>query len=162
MFSIKCVPDQPNVFLSGGWDSKIRYWDVRQKESIRSFYGPHISGDSIDYKSGQILTGSYRNEEILQLWSFKNASLIKTIQIDVKEHPAAYCYTAQFGKKESSLIGMGMTGCNQIQLYDSKKDYALCGELQMQGPCFTIDFSNSGNMFVCSGAEGVVYILSID
>lgn len=57
---------------------------------------------------------------------------------------------------------MGMTGCNQIQLYDSQKDYALCGEIQMQGPCYTIDFANAGHMFACSGAEGVVYLLSID
>jgi COMPASS component SWD3 len=40
------------MFISGGWDSKIRVWDIREKKSVRGFYGPHISGDSIDYKKG--------------------------------------------------------------------------------------------------------------
>lgn len=58
----------PNLLLSGGWDSKIRVWDIRSQEPALSFYGPHISGDSLDEKGGLVLTGSYRNEDILQLW----------------------------------------------------------------------------------------------
>ena len=94
VFSIKCITDKPNVFISGGWDSKIRVWDVREKNCVRGFYGPHISGDSIDYKKGQVLTGSYRNQEILQLWDFASGELVKTLKVDTKEHDAAYCYSA--------------------------------------------------------------------
>jgi COMPASS component SWD3 len=94
VFSVKCITDKPNVFISGGWDSKIRVWDVREKNCVRGFYGPHISGDSIDYKKGQVLTGSYRNQEILQLWDFASGELVKTLKVDTKEHDAAYCYSA--------------------------------------------------------------------
>lgn len=132
----------PNVFISGGWDSKIRIWDIREKNSVRSIYGPHISGDSIDYKNGQVLTGSYRNNDILQLWDFKSGELAQNIKVDIKEKDAAYCYTAQFSKGKHSSIGIGLSGHNEFQLYDSKKNYALCGKIKMQAPCYTIDFAN--------------------
>jgi COMPASS component SWD3 len=40
-----------NVLVSGGWDSVIHQWDVRVGKSVRSFYGPHVAGDSIDFKN---------------------------------------------------------------------------------------------------------------
>lgn len=80
----------------------------------------------------------------------------------MKEHAAAYCYTAQFAKGKRSSIGIGLSGCNQFHLYDSKKDYALCGKIQMQAPCYTIDFGNESRYMAVSGAEGVIYLLIVD
>lgn len=57
---------------------------------------------------------------------------------------------------------MGLTGLNQVQLFDEKNDYQLCGEVQLQAPCYTIDFSNNGKMMLCSGAEGIVYLFAVE
>lgn len=54
--------------MSGGWDCTIFIWDVRQTKPVNSFFGPCISGDSIDYKNNLILTGSYRERGALELW----------------------------------------------------------------------------------------------
>lgn len=65
VFAIKFLQEKSlsNVFLTGGWDSMIRFWDVREQKSIGSIMGPNLSGDSIDYKNNQVLTASYRNTE---------------------------------------------------------------------------------------------------
>ena len=59
IFSIKFTND-PNVFISGGWDTTIQIWDARVPSPIGNIYGPHIWGDAIDIRDDIILTGSYR------------------------------------------------------------------------------------------------------
>lgn len=44
--------------MSGGWDMNVYFWDQREKKAVKSFIGPKISGESIDYKNGKILTGA--------------------------------------------------------------------------------------------------------
>ena len=47
---------------------------------LRSIYGPHICGDSIDLHDGQIITGSWRMKEQLQLWDMGSGELIETVR----------------------------------------------------------------------------------
>ena len=42
VFSVKYVPDDPNLLISGGWDNTVLLWDLRSEKVIKSFYGPHI------------------------------------------------------------------------------------------------------------------------
>lgn len=65
-----------NVLISGGWDSVVHIWDIREGKSVRHFYGPHISGDSIDYQNGRILIGCYSPKDQLQVWNFTSAKKI--------------------------------------------------------------------------------------
>lgn len=57
---MKYIPDEPFLIISGGWDTNIIIWDIREKKSVKTFLGPKIAGDSIDYKNGKILTGANR------------------------------------------------------------------------------------------------------
>jgi COMPASS component SWD3 len=62
VFSVKFLTGEAHLILSGGWDSSVHLWDIREKKSVATIFGPNCSGDSIDYKNGMILTGSYRND----------------------------------------------------------------------------------------------------
>lgn len=75
IFSIKFLPDDPNVILSCGWDSNLNIWDLRQKELVGTFYGPNMSGDSLDFCRGDILAGSYRATQTIQVWDFKTRKI---------------------------------------------------------------------------------------
>ena len=50
VFSVKFIDD--NTIISGGWDSVLHLWDIRQGKSVRSSFGPHVAGDTIDYSNG--------------------------------------------------------------------------------------------------------------
>ena len=68
VFSLKYQPKSSNVVVSGGWDNTVQIWDLRVKSSVRSIFGPHIAGDSVDVCGDKILTGSWRPENVLQTW----------------------------------------------------------------------------------------------
>lgn len=94
------MPNDKNVFFSGGWDSTVHVWDVRVGSgSMRKFPGPSVSADSLDYKKGVLLAGNYQNNNTVQLYDFGSGKLIETL--DIKEHhnSNAYCFTAAFAQR---------------------------------------------------------------
>lgn len=77
MFCVKCLPNDYNVFFSGGWDSTVQIWDVRVGNgSVRKICGPSVSADSLDIKNGILLAGNYQNSNIAQLYDFGSGQLI--------------------------------------------------------------------------------------
>lgn len=79
IFALKFHPEDSNIILSAGWDSVIYFWDIRDKHSFASIYGPAVSGDAIDIKGDQVLTGSWRNKDQLELWDFGSRKKIQGI-----------------------------------------------------------------------------------
>ena len=51
------MQENPDVFISGGWDSVLYIWDIRDNKPVNYIYGPKIYADTIDEKDGCILTG---------------------------------------------------------------------------------------------------------
>jgi COMPASS component SWD3 len=72
VFSLKFHEDDPNIMLSGGWDNSVYIYDVRTESPCGSIYGPCLSGDSLDMQGDQVLTGSHRGKEPLQVWDLKS------------------------------------------------------------------------------------------
>lgn len=67
IFCVKFNPFDQNQLVSGGWDNTLQIYDIREKGPVNSIYGPHICGDSIDfrYDGYTLLTGSYRQDDAL-------------------------------------------------------------------------------------------------
>ncbi|XP_052073752.1 uncharacterized WD repeat-containing protein alr2800-like [Mytilus californianus] len=106
VFAAQYHPDEPHLFLSGGWDDTVHYWDDRKKHSIRSISGPHICGDAIDIDpigKKAVLTGSWRRQCPLEVWDFDTGRKMK----DIPSEPLCHCqlYCCQWLAKESVLCG---------------------------------------------------------
>ena len=67
--AIRSHPSMESIFLTGGWDDTIHYWDQRTQNSQKHFSGPHICGDALDIVEHHqvILTGSWRRDSTLQV-----------------------------------------------------------------------------------------------
>ncbi len=83
VFSVKFAGIDPNILLSGGWDNTVQIWDLRCQLSVRSIFGPHICGDSLDMNRTDILTGSWRPEDPLETWDFGTGKLIEKVFVFV-------------------------------------------------------------------------------
>ncbi|XP_078739701.1 uncharacterized protein LOC144953055 [Lampetra fluviatilis] len=81
IFAVQWHPESENFFLSGGWDNTVQFWDRRMPHSVRSLYGPHVCGESLHFDSSgsQILSGSWRKRQALQVWDSGSGSLIRDI-----------------------------------------------------------------------------------
>jgi COMPASS component SWD3 len=81
VFCVKFDPYNANQIASGGWDNTVQLYDIRKRGPIHSIYGPHICGDAIDFKddANTLLTGSYRQEDVLELWDLRTLKKVRTI-----------------------------------------------------------------------------------
>lgn len=81
IFSIKFHPFDSNILVSGGWDNTVWIYDVRQRGPVGNIYGPHICGEAIDLRQDgfTLLTGSYRQENPLELWDIRKFEKLKDI-----------------------------------------------------------------------------------
>jgi WD40 repeat protein len=129
IFSIKFIDD--NTIISGGWDSVIHLWDIRQGKSVQSVFGPHVAGDSIDHCNGEILIGCYAAKNQIQVWDLK-----KFVQKDAitwtsteDKDKVAYVYSAGFGYNLSSSETM-ITTPSWLELVASTKSKPTIAKTQ--------------------------------
>ena len=85
IFALRFHPQHKSIFVTGGWDRCIKVskrqpvsprfyfhliykvWDVRDGNVIASLPGPYICGDAIDIQGNDILTGSWKAKDALQV-----------------------------------------------------------------------------------------------
>ena len=85
--AIRSHPEMETIFLSGGWDETIHYWDERAIHSQKHFAGPHLCGDSLDInvEDNVIITGSWRRHSTLEVrvYATMRIRVIRTVSIDL-------------------------------------------------------------------------------
>ena len=141
VFSVKFVPEDDNMLVSGGWDNTVQIWDSRVEMAVRSFYGPHICGNAVDVKDGMVLTGSWRQEHQLQLWDFGTGKLIEEIQWGPKSKQDCMLYCAKFSKS-GNLIAAGGSGLNEAKIFDRSNKYAAVGTVAgLSRGVYSLDFN---------------------
>lgn len=84
IFCVRFDPLNSNMLASGGWDNTVQIYDIRKKGTTGSIYGPHVCGDAIDYYNDgfTLLTGSYRQENVLELWDLRKMKKFRDIAWD--------------------------------------------------------------------------------
>lgn len=105
VFALCYHPTEQSSFITGGWDDTVMYWDERQKHAVRNIYGPHICGDALDIDANHnhILTGSWRKENVLQIWDYGSGNKIKDVPYDHVRNCQTYC--CQWLSKEAIICG---------------------------------------------------------
>jgi WD40 repeat protein len=73
VFCVKFNKEQPTMIVSGGWDNTIQVYDTRYRGPVRSIYGPHICGDSIEIRRDgyTLVTGSYRTDDCIEVYDLR-------------------------------------------------------------------------------------------
>lgn len=167
VFSLKYHPTMKNVIATGGWDNTVQFWDLRKGHAVRSIFGPHICGDSVDISQDgeRILTGSWRIDKQVQLWDFGSEKLLETVpwRSGVSLSEPCMIYAAQFSKTPfSEMIVAGGSGANEAKLFDRQNGNAAFGTVMgMSRACYSVDFSNDASMVAVSGGDGCVRVVNV-
>lgn len=168
IFSAKYFPGDENTIVTGGWDNTVQIWDTRVGYSIRSIYGPHICGDSLDIVGNQIVTGSWRSNQQLEVWDFVSGEKISEVPwhssaFTAANQPACMLYAAQFSKEGTGrFIGAGGSGLNEAKVFDHHRGNAVVGTITgLTKGIFALDFSPDGQKVAVAGGDASVRILDI-
>ena len=157
VYSVKYLPDNENMLVSGGWDHNVLLWDLRSGQVERSWFGPKICGDTLDITGDILLAGSHMPKNQLTMYSLSMGNIIK--EISFEEQPRCLPYVAQFSKwNEGEIIAIGGTSDRVMFYHTSSADMfdALTGLPQT---VYGLDFSNRTNhvSIVCSDGSIQVY-----
>lgn len=166
IFSCKFVPSDDNILVSGGWDNTIQIWDVRLGVAVRSIYGPHICGDALDVVGNEILSGSWRPNNQLEIWDLRAGQ--KTIDIPWNTStfttgPACMLYAAQFSKDGNGrYIAAGGSGLNEAKFFDHANSNSVIGTVTgLTRGIFALDFSPDNCKVAIGGGDSTIRILDI-
>eukprot|EP00002_Diphylleia_rotans_P039847 TRINITY_DN9346_c0_g1_i1.p1 TRINITY_DN9346_c0_g1~~TRINITY_DN9346_c0_g1_i1.p1 ORF type:complete len:348 (+),score=62.37 TRINITY_DN9346_c0_g1_i1:52-1095(+) len=162
IFSLKYHPMDNNIILSGGWDNTIQFWDMRAKHSIRSIFGPHVCGDAIDVDGNEILAGSWRTNETLQVFDFLSGRVLR--EFDWKQQPTdgtTLLYTAQFSPRNGDYVAAGGSGSNEAKLFDRRSGMVVGRTQIMAGSIYCLDFDPEAKRLVVAGGFGNISMFDV-
>lgn len=73
VYCVKFNKSDDNMVASGGWDNTVQIYDTRYRGPIKSLWGPHICGETIDFRRDgyTMVTGSYRTENCIEVWDLR-------------------------------------------------------------------------------------------
>lgn len=65
---------------------------------MRSVFGAHVAGDSIDYQNGEVLIGCYASKNQIQVWDYNKFTMKESITwtTNSEKDKVAYVYTAAY------------------------------------------------------------------
>ncbi|CAF0988850.1 unnamed protein product [Rotaria sp. Silwood1] len=146
--AIRSHPAMETVFLTGGWDETVHYWDERAPHSQKHFAGPHLCGDALDIIAEHqvILTGSWRRNSTLQIWDFSTGELIKDA---FQNNATSMLYCTKFSPKEYILCAGNDK--NEAIIYDYSILQMVGGITDLENAVYCADTDvNRPNMIVGS------------
>lgn len=166
IFSVKMLPTDENLIISGGWDNTVQIWDIRAGHAIRSIFGPHLCGDALDIHDNVIVTGSWRANDQLQLWDFHSGVKITDVPWHISANkPPCMLYAAQFSKEGSGrFIAAGGSGCNEAKVFDRSNHNMIVGTVTgLSRGVFALDFSPGPEYqkMAIAGGDASIRILDI-
>ncbi|XP_046390517.1 uncharacterized protein LOC124159056 isoform X2 [Ischnura elegans] len=145
IFVVKVHPINVNEYVTAGWDNLVLFWDRRRPLPIRSVFGPHICGDSIDISSdGQkLLTCSWSIEDSVQVWDYKTGKMLSTSS---QNHNFSKNYAGKWATKEVAICG-GIDP-NALKVTAPEENNVLGGCLHLPMGVYAIQLCGSKESWV--------------
>lgn len=85
IFSACFHPIMQNHFVSGGWDSTVMFWDLRQEHAIRHLSNTYLCGDGLDIDpdGNELLVCTWTVTDSIKLFDYRSTSLKRVVTPDV-------------------------------------------------------------------------------
>lgn len=150
-FALRYHPIKDNIFITGGWDQHLKLWDDRSSDGVkRTITGPHICGDALDVKDYEILTGSWRKNDGLEVWDYSEGKRKENVKYDLNGHDGAYLYCAQFC--DNNIVMAAGSGTNSAQAINRVTNQVI-GEVKFNKAVIAMDTVHGGRLFACGGED---------
>jgi WD40 repeat protein len=109
-----------------------------------------------------VLTGSYRGDKQLEVWSLSQRTLLSTIDWDEKKQSdCVFVYSAMFDKKIGENILAGGTGRNEMKMFDYGPKVSSIGSVILPKSCMSIDMTYKGDLIALGCGDGKLRVLEV-
>jgi COMPASS component SWD3 len=173
IFCSKFHSNDDRFIVSGGWDDCVLVWDIRTNNPIRTIFGPHICGDSLDFDhSGtKLLTGSYSKDNNLQVWSWPNGDLLESIPWNpVHQAPSCLLYSAQYSKgttvdefgQNRFILAGGSGAVNEVRLFSTESQKLVGSVENLNCSIYSTAISGDDKTVAIGGGGKMLMVFEID
>ncbi|EAY19296.1 hypothetical protein TVAG_452100 [Trichomonas vaginalis G3] len=139
-----------NIIFSGSADATVLMWDTRTALPIRSFGGPAINGDTIDFRNDILLTGAWRQERPIELWDTRSGEVINYAEWG--QNDTVNLYTCKFCQRTGEIVAGGAE-YSSIKIFDkSMKPVQRLGVFN--AAINSAVMSDDGNIVIASDQNG--------
>ncbi|EAX87829.1 hypothetical protein TVAG_421680 [Trichomonas vaginalis G3] len=157
IFSLIFDPTDSNILVSGGWDDTIQFWDLRIKSSVRSLFGPHICSDSIDIHGNNLIAGSWRTLDQLQLFDTRTFTMTANIKWNkVPSEHSALIYTVKFHPSGEFFVAGG-SGETSVRAFSIKSFSQVGKPANFNSPIYSVAFNNNADSIFIGTQNGEIH-----
>lgn len=131
--------------------------------------GSLVSGDSLDIYDDMIVAGSYRNKDVMQVYSLSQRKRIHNFDYNQslsKDVDAGYAFSTRFSN-DGNFIVAGGAGKNELKVFannaDTKADFKIQMEIKdLPSPVYTLDTNPVIKQFAFGLGNGNLYMCNYD
>ena len=145
---------QEKTCLTAGWDDTVLYWDLRTGNVERTFFGPHLNGESLAIKGTTLITGSNREEKQIQFWDIMSGELEESINIG-KGKDALFIYALGLSV-DNKYLGVSGGGMKTMQFYRLEDRRLAAQTQQFTSPVNALHFGRG--RVACGLQNSSIYV----
>lgn len=129
--------------------------------------GPYICGDAIDIKANKVMTGSYRTQDVIEIFDRRKLDKEATIPWNKSgEEVSGRVYSCKFNRNpifQHKFILAAGAYHNEVKMFDSSTpDYSILTSIKgLPRSILDTDISPKSNMIAFGGADGSVKVMKI-
>jgi WD40 repeat protein len=134
IYSLKAHPTEKNLLVSAGWDGMVKIYDIRDKAPVASMGGSLVSGDAIDVYDDMIIAGSYRNKDVMQMYSLSQQKRVHNFEFNQsgnKDLDSGFIFSTKFSNDGNFIIAGG-AGKNELKVFNNNADSNADFKIQME------------------------------
>jgi len=157
--AVRYHPTLRNSVVSAAWDGNICFWDLDQDLPTKQLYGPFVCGDSIDFVPGSsdMLVGSYRDENALQVWDTEENKLKKNLSSNADK---SWLYSCMFHPSHPNIVATAGCKTNELRLVEFSSGNTV-GRVGDKAGLFSCHFSSDGSLLVGGGAGNSLSVCEV-
>eukprot|EP00040_Diaphanoeca_grandis_P007725 m.42074 g.42074 ORF g.42074 m.42074 type:complete len:402 (-) comp18996_c0_seq1:32-1237(-) len=157
--SVRYHPTRSSIVVSAGWDGNVCFWDLLKDYPLKQMFGAFICGDALDFcdNNENLLLGSYRDKQQLQVWDTNAEKVLNTISSD---SDPSWIYSCMFSPKNPDIIATAGCKVNELRLVE-RSTGTVIGRVGDTAGFFSCHFSSDGSLLAGGGAGKVVTICKV-
>jgi len=139
--------EDSNLVLSAVGNDRVHIWDVRSGNSERCIIGPHIRGKGLAMYDNTVVTASFRDIKMLEMWDFGSSKKIKELSSGINLNAVSIA-------KNGLVMAICSHALNNLQVLEYTSQQSIGQPSPIKNQIITLSISPYGTSIICGSEQG--------